>query len=117
MQDFSVDGRTHVIVNNGSAGMPNFRASIAGLITRFSVDPRPPAGGLYASRLGNIRVDAIPVSYDQGVWSRRFAANWPEGSAAERCYAKRIVCGPDFSINEAVRLDFYSRESCTLPPL
>lgn len=104
MQDFSIDGRTHVIVNNGSAGMPNFRANVAGLITRFSVDPRPPASGLYGTLLGNIRVDAIPVSYDQEAWSRRFAANWPEGSAADRSYAKRIVRGPDFSIDEAVRL-------------
>ncbi len=104
MQDFSIDGRTHVVVNNGSAGMPNFRATTAGLITRFSADPRPPAAGLYGSFVGNARVDAIPVTYDQAAWLRRFAANWPKGSAAYRSYAKRIVGGPDFALAEAVRL-------------
>ena len=104
MQDFAIDGRPHLVVNNGSAGMPNFRATTAGLITRFSVDPRPPATGLYGSGLGNIRVDAIPVAYDQQSWLRRFAANWPKGSAAERSYSQRIVDGPDFSLAEAVRL-------------
>jgi hypothetical protein len=104
MQDFSVGGRTRVVVNNGSAGMPNFRATPAGLITRFSADPRPPAAGLYGSFLGNARADAIPVNYDQAAWLRRFAANWPAGSAAYRSYAKRIAGGPDFALSEAVRL-------------
>jgi hypothetical protein len=104
MQDFSVGGQSRMVVNNGSAGMPNFRATTAGLITRFSVDPRPPATGLYGSLLGNIRVDAIPVAYDHEAWLRRFAANWPTGSAAERSYAKRIADGPEFFLSEAVRL-------------
>ena len=115
MQDFPVDGRTRMVVNNGSAGMPNFRATTAGLITRFSADPRPPAGGLYGSLLGNGRVDAIPVAYDQAAWRRRFAANWPTGSAAYRSYAKRIVGGPDFALAEAVRFAEGSRDRAIDP--
>lgn len=104
MQDFSIDGRVHLVVNNGSAGMPNFQATIAGLITRFSADPRPPAGACYGRTLGDMRVDAIPVIYDQAAWLQRFHANWPPGSAAYRSYARRISDGPDFSLDEAARL-------------
>lgn len=105
MQNFSVDGQTNLVVNNGSAGMPNFRGTTAGLITRFSTDPRPPENGLYGSIIGNVRVDAIPVDYDQPAWLRRFNANWPKGSPAYRSYAERIIGGPDFALVDAVRLD------------
>lgn len=104
MQDFSMDGGVCLVVNNGSAGMPNFRADLAGLITRFSTDPRPPASAYYGTVLGNIRVDAVPVVYDQAAWRRRFNNNWPAQSAAQRSYARRIAGGPDFSLAEAVRL-------------
>jgi len=111
MQDFSMDGQTHLVVNNGSAGMPNFRADPAGLITRFSTDPRPPPHAYYGTVLGNLRVDAIPVVYDQAAWLRRFNNNWPPESAAQRSYARRIAGGPDFSLSEAVRLGERSAEA------
>ena len=105
MRNFSVDGHTHLVVNNGSAGMPNFRGTTAGLITRISTDPRPPENGLYGSIIGNARVDAIPVDYDQPAWLRRFNANWPKGTPAYRSYAERIMDGPDFALVDAVGLD------------
>ena len=110
MQNLFFDGQSHLVVNNGSAGMANFCGTTAGLITRFSTDPRPPARSLYGSISGTIRVDAIPVDFDQSAWLRRFNRNWSKGSPAERSYAGRIVDGPDFSLAEAVRLSEGTRD-------
>jgi hypothetical protein len=40
--DVDVDGASHVIINNGAAGMANFSGTAFGLITRISADPRRP---------------------------------------------------------------------------
>lgn len=104
LQDFFIDGRRRVVINNGSAGMPNFGGVLAGLITRVAADPRVPAASLYGTELGSIRIDALAVAYDQKAWLRRFLASWPEGSAAHRSYFRRIAEGPRFALAQALRL-------------
>lgn len=104
VQDFAIDGRAHLVVNNGSAGMPNFRGDIAGLITRVSIDLHPPAGGLYGAAIGTVRIDALSVAYDREAWLRRFLGNWPKGSPAHRSYFRRLTEGPRFGLAQAVRL-------------
>jgi hypothetical protein len=102
-QRLVVDGREHLVVNNGSAGMPNFTATRVGMITRISADGRMPEGSLYGCQLEGLRVDALPVRYDHEAWLGRFLRDWPEGSPAHDLYYSRLLDGPDFSLPQAAR--------------
>jgi len=95
------------LINNGAAGMPNFRDSSLGLMTRISTSPLEPHDSLYGSVLGDVRVDAIPVAYDHAAWMNRFLANWPLGSPAYESYYNRISNGVGFyKIKQAARRGF-----------
>ncbi len=96
MQEFA-GGR--VIANNGSAGMPNFRGTSFGVVTRISV--RASAGALYGVRAAHLFVEAIPLDYDAQAWRRRFLAQWPAGSAAHASYYERICDGPRYRAEQA----------------
>lgn len=98
MQEFA-GGR--VIANNGAAGMPNFRGTTYGLATRISAFPA--ADACYRSRAGGVVVEAIPLEYDAAAWQRRFAVQWPAGSDAWLSYHARIVNGPGYRIEQALR--------------
>jgi hypothetical protein len=102
-QRFLVDRRAHLVVNNGSAGMPNFTATFFGVITRISADERVPEASLYGCQLDGLRVDALPVHYDHRAWLRRFLCNWPQGSPAHHLYYSRLLRGLDFSLHQAAR--------------
>jgi hypothetical protein len=84
------------LINNGAAGMPNFRGERYGIATRISV--RPARNSLYGVRLGGLHVDAMALAYDVAAWERRFLELWPEGSGAHRSYLQRIRSGPDFEL-------------------
>lgn len=89
-----------VVINNGSAGMPNFRGLRHGLITR--IGPRPaPHPTLYCTRAGAVWVEAIPLAYDYDEWIMRFLSNWPEGSPAYLSYFARIMDSPDYAVAQA----------------
>jgi hypothetical protein len=90
-----------VIANNGAAGMPNFRGTRYGLVTRISV--RRSAMAVYRTTAGGIVAEAIPLEYDAAGWERRFVAQWPAGSAAWDSYYARIVDGPSYAIEQALR--------------
>ena len=94
------DGR-RLIANNGAAGMPNFRGTRFGLVTRISVHPRGDA--LYGERLGSTYVEALAVRYDHAAWLEWFDARWPEGTPASASYRRRIVDGPCYEMEQAVR--------------
>ncbi|MBI1942973.1 MAG: metallophosphoesterase family protein [Betaproteobacteria bacterium] len=98
LQSFA-DGR--IVVNNGAAGMPNFRATRYGVATRISV--RPAGGALYGARAGRLHVEARPIDYDHAAWQRRFLALWPPGSDAHQSYHRRIAGGPDYELPLARR--------------
>jgi hypothetical protein len=102
-QRFLVDGRTRLVANNGSAGMPNFAGTRFGVITRISADKRVPEASLYGCQLDRLRIDALPVPYDHEAWLRRFLSDWPEGSPAHDSYHGRLVDGPGFSLRRAAR--------------
>lgn len=105
LQAVSVNGRRHVVANNGAAGMPNFRNTRFGLLTRISTRPEVPADSLYGTRLGSLRIDALPIRYDHDRWLRRFHANWPPGSPAHYSYHRRMTDGPAFTPSQARRCD------------
>ena len=104
LQDFEVMGRRRLVINNGAAGMPNFKGSSFGLLTRISSRPEVPHASLYGSAIDGVRFDALPIYYDVAGWLKRFAASWPEGSPAHEGYFERITQGPDFGIERAIRL-------------
>lgn len=101
-----------VVVNNGSAGMPNFREKPGvSLITRIATinkneEVHIPEGSLYGMTMGDLRIDAIEVKYDHGKWMSRFLKSWPPKSPAHESYCSRIVNGTDLSVNQAAREGF-----------
>jgi hypothetical protein len=97
---FAVDGRDVAVANNGAAGMPNFRGSRHGIVTRLSIRPSR-RGSLYGTRVAGIHVDAIAVDYDADAFRRRFLAHWPEGSPAHDSYFRRLESGPAFDFSHA----------------
>lgn len=102
LRRFQLSQGQGVIANNGAAGMPNFRGQRAGLLTRISlhVSPHRP---IYGMELGQVRVDALPIAYDDKRWRQHFLSNWPEGSDAHRSYFERIAQGPEYRVSQAVR--------------
>ncbi len=100
-QPFDLPEGRRLIANNGAAGMPNFRGTRFGLVTRISVHPRDDA--LYSEWLGPIYVEALPVRYDHAAWLEWFDARWPAGSPAATSYRRRIVDGPAYEPQAAVR--------------
>ena len=101
MQDFATPRGTALIVNNGAAGMPNFRDTRFGVATRIASAPSMQA--LYRARLGATVVEAVPVRYDYEAWMARFDRVWPASSPAALSYRKRIACGPGYEVEQAVR--------------
>lgn len=92
------------IVNNGAAGMPNFRGSHFGLATRISVRPAR-AAGVYGARVAGLYIDALPLHYDAGAWQVHFLEHWPAGSDAHASYFERIADGPQYAPRQALRLN------------
>ena len=93
------------VFNNGAAGMPNFHRTHCGVMTRVAATPAPASQAtLYGTRIGNVFVDALPVSYDHARWQHEFLANWPAGSAAHASYFQRILQGPAYTQQAAERL-------------
>jgi len=107
MREFDAPRGKALIVNNGAAGMPNFRDTRFGLATRIASTPS--AQALYGARLGATVVEAVPVRYDYEAWMARFDRVWPAGSPAALSYRKRIASGPGYEVEQAVRTGAFSR--------
>ena len=93
------------VINNGAAGMPNFKNTRYGLITRLATAPVPRALGaarLYGADAAGIYVDALAVRFDVNAWDDEFERIWPAQSPAHVSYGTRIKHGPDFSVDEAL---------------
>jgi hypothetical protein len=83
------------VINNGAAGMPNFKNTSFGLLTRISRHPSPHTP-VYGTKQRSLLIDAVPIDYDADQWRQHFISIWPEGTAAHRSYFARIMNGPDF---------------------
>jgi len=80
-----------VVINNGSAGMPNFDQSHYGVITRIGDSPLPgTVDRLYGTQLGNVNIDALALRYEQSRWVEEFIDQWHAGTAADVSYRSRI---------------------------
>jgi predicted phosphodiesterase len=99
------------LVNNGAAGMPNFRNDLGGVVTRISEVPLSRIGEqrLQALRLrvlherqqAGVWVESIAIDYDPEQWWQLFSSRWPPGSDAEASYGARIQHGCSASIQQA----------------
>lgn len=94
---------TCALFNNGAAGMPNFAGTQFGVITRIATTPAPPDAALYGTVIEGIHVDAMAVHYDHQRWLSEFLLNWPENSAGYCSYFQRILTGPRYGLNRAMR--------------
>ena len=99
LREFALPERLTVI-NNGAAGMANFRGSTCGSISRIATRPSPHAT-LYGSARDGVFIDAVAVEYGLAAFLARFAKCWPEGSPAHTSYYQRIVAGPSYGIEQA----------------
>ena len=103
-RQFYDEGKQHIVINNGAAGMPNFSRTQYGLLSRISVHPAQEGHSQYGGKVGDVHVDAIPVHYDTAAFERTFLDNWPEGSAAHHSYFCRVVDGPAYAAPHALGL-------------
>lgn len=103
MQNFPLSRSAGLVMNNGSAGMPNFTGDQRGLISRISTSPSPTAP-VVGCTLDGVYCDAIPFDWDQRAWQAWFEDVWPAGSAAHSSYGHRICDGPDHRQQDADRL-------------
>lgn len=101
LTDVDDAGSQRAIVNNGSAGMPNFRNTTYGLATRLAVKPHSAA--VARLDLQRIVVELVPLAHDSAAWWRRFSHWWPEGSAARVAYARRLAGDIAYRPDQAVR--------------
>lgn len=102
--DFDTAQGRCALINNGAAGMPNFSDTRYGVITRIATRRAKHVVPLYGTRIDAVRVEALPVRYDQARWQREFLANWPDDSPAHISYYRRITAGPVYDMGKAVRL-------------
>jgi hypothetical protein len=100
LRDFRLNAGRLTLINNGAAGMPNFRGTTFGVITRIGVRPSPHQP-LYGVERDGVFIEALPVRYDQRRWLQQFVADWPPGSPAYASYFNRLIDGPAFSLGEA----------------
>ncbi len=98
-----VDGKRRAIINNGAAGMPNFRGDHRGIVTRIATTASPHA--LYRASLNGLAIEAIALDYDRDSWIERFERWWPSGSPAHRAYFERLTAGPAFDLDQALGPD------------
>ena len=94
--------RMPLVLNNGAAGMPNFRGDGAGLLTRIALRPFEGQQRRFGLVQQGVHIDAIAVEFDSGRWARQFLAQWPEGSDAHASYWQRITQGPAYAPAEAL---------------
>jgi hypothetical protein len=100
MRRFVSDEKNKLVVNNGSAGAPNFANAIYGVITRISSNCYE-GESLACTHIGDAWIDALPVRYNQETWLHDFLSQWPEGSDAYASYWKKITQGPDYKLDQA----------------
>jgi hypothetical protein len=92
------------VLNNGAAGMPNFRGDTAGLFTRVARQPHAgPERRLGVALAGGVVAELMALDIPAAAWRQRFLALWPAGSDAHESYFGRIGQGPGYEPADVVR--------------
>ncbi|MCL7942603.1 hypothetical protein [Marinobacter sp. ATCH36] len=97
----TIEGRSRVVVNNGSAGMGNLKHDPRGLITRIGLTS-PASEPVSGFEWRGLNVSLMPVAYDLDAWLPRFDRLWPGDSAAAVSYRSRIVAGTSLATDDVV---------------
>lgn len=97
-------GRTFapIVLNNGAAGMPDFRGDGAGLLTRIAVRAFKGPEQRFGLVREGIHMDAVAIPFDPQRWAQQFLQQWPEGSDAHASYWQRIAHGPAYELVDAL---------------
>ncbi|HET8610681.1 MAG TPA: hypothetical protein VFM11_13180 [Burkholderiales bacterium] len=90
----AVPGGEALVINNGSAGMPNLRGTAFGLVTRIARRPARSGTSCLTLRCRGLFVDLLKIDFDQRRWLDDFLENWPADSPAHQSYFRRITSGP-----------------------
>ncbi len=93
---------TPIVLNNGAAGMPNFRGRDTGLLTRVALRPFDGPERVLGLVREGVHLDAIEIRYDATRWAAQFLQQWPEHSDAHASYWDRIAAGPDYDLTHAL---------------
>ncbi len=92
------------VINNGASGMPNFRNSLSGLLSRISHSPPPQQlQAIYGARHDELYIDAIPIPYAHAAWISEFNEQWAADSPAHLSYFDRLMGAIDYTTTHAVR--------------
>jgi hypothetical protein len=97
------NARPAAVINNGAAGMPNFKGTAFGVVTRIALTPGR-KHVLHSEKVGELFVEALRVDFDEQAWIKHFLRSWPKGSDAYESYAERISHGPNFELEHAYAL-------------
>lgn len=89
------------VLNNGAAGMPNFRGDPGGLVVRVGRVALP--GAVLHLPLAGLHAQALRLPVDATAQLAAFERQWPVGSDAELSYGARIRSGPEYGVGQAVR--------------
>lgn len=89
-----------VVINNGSAGLPEYKGKLFGLVNRVAKTPHPDA--VYRAKVKGVFVEAVPVRYDQDAFITWFDSVWELDSPAAQSYRPRAIAGPDTTYDDAV---------------
>jgi hypothetical protein len=100
LRHFSLPSGTMTVINNGAAGMANFAGTQFGLLSRIATR-RSPHPALYGTIRDGVHIDAVAIRYERTAFLDPFLARWPQGSPAHLSYHRRIVSGPDYTIDRA----------------
>ena len=94
LRDFDLPGGRLTVINNGAAGMPNFRGTTFGADLAHRDRALAPCAALRRSRATACSSTRSPSPTTRQPSATRFLARWPEGSPAHASYFRRIVEGP-----------------------
>lgn len=93
-----------IVINNGSAGIPEYNGMLFGLVNRIAKTSSPDA--LYSIEFKGAIVEAVPVRYDHDAFVSWFDGVWNADSPAAKSYRARIMDGPANTIADAIIGDF-----------
>ncbi len=92
------------VLNNGAAGMPNFKGNPAGHYTCISHRAMNGGASNLGIHTGSVFVDLVAIETDPMAMQAQFLRHWPEGSNAYRSYYGRLCDGPAHAEHQVIRL-------------